>query len=193
MKFRLLHCSWDHHPQMEPEFWTNAIYIEKTTRGPIFQKHLKSCSCHSDRNRHIFKEPKHPEYRGLLEDNDHLFYIPKWTSFENRVWQGGSEHLWDPMGDALVMGARGCCCCHLQTLGLAEAGTAIASEGRSMPAAPGQEAHAASSTPSTSSTQVGFGVTSRRAWLFAKGATFVISPQYDSPPMPLAYLLRGNR
>lgn len=126
MKFRLLHCSWAHHPEMEPEFQTNAICIEKSTRAPVFQRRLESCSCHSDSYRQIFKEPKHPVCRGLLKDTDHLFYIPKWTSFENPVQQGGSEPVWGPMGDTPVMGARGRCCSHLQTLRLAEAGTAIA-------------------------------------------------------------------
>ena len=183
MKFRLLHCSWAHHPEMEPEYRTNAICIEKSTWGPIFQRRLESCSCHSDSYRQIFKEPKHPVYWGLLKDTDHLFYVPKWTSFENLVQQGVSEPLRGPMGDALVMGARERHCSHLQTLRLAEAGTATTSEGRSTSAAPGRAAHAAASTPGTFSTQGrgAMGIISRRAWLFAKGVRFVVLPQYDFP------------
>lgn len=51
------------------------------------------------------------------------------------------------------MGVRGCCCGHLQTLRLAKAGTAIASEGGNMPDAQKWAAHALCSTASTSDTQ----------------------------------------
>lgn len=148
IKFRLLHCSWAHHPEMEPEFQTNAICTEKSTRGPVFQRRLESCSCHGDSYRQIFKEPKHPVYQGLLKDTDHLFYIPKRTSFENLVQQEVSEPLWDPMGGALVMGTRGRCCGHLGPW-------AITLKGRSMLAAQGWPAHAASSTPGSSTRGTG--------------------------------------
>lgn len=183
MKFRLLHCSWDYHPEMEPEFRTNAICIEKTTRGAIFQKHLKSCSCHSDRYRQIFKEPKHPVYRGLLEDDDHLFYIPKWTSFENWVWQrllSPCEIPWEMLWwwepeDAAAATCRPWGWPRLAQTLPGRAGACQLHLGRKPMQHPPHQAHPAPRE------QVGFGVISQRAWLFAKGVTFVILPQYDSP------------
>lgn len=168
---------------MEPEYWTNAICIEKSTRGPIFQRHLESCSCHSDSYRQIFKEPKHPVYGGLLKDTDHLFYIPKWTSLESLVQQGGSEPPWGPTGDALVMGPRGRRCGHPRTLRLAQAGPATTSEGRSIPAAAGRQPtqHPPHPAPPAPRGWEGYGDHRPESTVFAKGVTFVIWPQYDFP------------
>lgn len=38
MNFRLLHCSWTHQIEMEPDFQTNTICIEGNTRGLVFQR-----------------------------------------------------------------------------------------------------------------------------------------------------------
>lgn len=179
IKFRLLHCSWAHHPEMEPEFQTNAICTEKSTRGPVFQRCLESCSCHGDSYRQIFKEPKHPVYQGLLKDTDHLFYIPKRTSFENLVQQEVSEPLWDPMGGALVMGTRGCCCGHLWTLSHHLEGQEHA--GCTGVASPCSILHTRQVQHPGDRGVWAMEIISWRAWLFAKGVTFVILPQYDFP------------
>lgn len=94
MKFRLLHCSWAHHPEMEPDFRTNVICIEESTWRPVFQRHLESCSCQGDSYGQIFKEPKHPVYWELLKDTDHLFFMPKRTYFKK---SSVTEVFWAPV------------------------------------------------------------------------------------------------
>lgn len=182
MKFRLLHCLWAHHPEMEPDYWTNTICIEESTWRPVFQRRLESCSCQGDSYGQIFKEPRHPVYWELLKDTDHLFFMPKWTSFKkssvtgvfwapvksHKRWSGdGSQRmlLWPPADPEAGQGWHSHCLRGWEHAGCPKVGSPCAVFHSKHLWHPGDRG--------------AMEIIPWRTWLFAKGITFVILPQYD--------------
>lgn len=115
MRFRPPNCLWAHHPEVQPEFQTNAACIDKSTH---FSKVLGELQLPQSQFQEHSQSPN-SQLRSFERHWSCVLHI-QMDCFGKSNATGDSEALWGSIGDDQVMGARECWCGHQQTLRLAQ-------------------------------------------------------------------------